>query len=95
MLTSEMVHYNLVDEVVEKRNRIYQKAYKANPERFVNGKPKAKFPDNEVWINKHEGLKHVAIIFYPTSKNFVDFNRNNWLYCFILFEFFINLAMLT
>ncbi len=60
MLTPEMVHYNFVDEVVEKRNRIYQKAYKANPERFVNGMPKAKLPDNEVWINKPEGLKHVA-----------------------------------
>jgi len=60
MLTPEMVHYNLVDDVIEKRNSVYRKAYQSNPERFVNGVPKAKLPDNEVWINKPEGLKHVA-----------------------------------
>jgi putative transposase len=60
MLTPEMVHYNLVNEVVENRNSVYLKAYKSNPERFVNGVPKAKLPDNEVWINKPEDLKHVA-----------------------------------
>jgi putative transposase len=60
MLTPEVVHYNLVDDVLEKRNRVYLKAYQSNPERFVNGAPKAKLPDNEVWINKPEILKHVA-----------------------------------
>lgn len=60
MLTPEMVHYNLFDEVVERRNSVYQKAYKAKPERFVKGVPKAKLPENEVWINKPEGLKDVA-----------------------------------
>ncbi len=60
MLTPEVVHYNLFNEVLEKRNRVYQKAYQSNPERFVNGVPKAKLPDNEVWINKPESLKHVA-----------------------------------
>jgi putative transposase len=60
MLTPEMVHYNYVNEVLEKRNRVYQRAYQSNPERFVNGVPKAKLPDNEVWINKPESLKHVA-----------------------------------
>lgn len=60
MLTPEMVHYNLVDEVIEKRNIVLQKAFQSNPERFVKGVPKAKIPENEVWINKPEGLKHVA-----------------------------------
>ena len=60
MLTPEMVHYNYVNEVLEKRNRVYQRAYQSNPERFVNGVPKAKLPDHEVWINKPDSLKHVA-----------------------------------
>jgi len=60
MLTPEIIHYNLVDEVIEKRNIVLQKAYQANPKRFVKGLPKAKTPDDQVWINKPEGLKHVA-----------------------------------
>lgn len=60
MLTPEMVHYNLVDEVIEKRNIVLQKAFQSNPERFVKGEPKAKLPENEVWINKPENLKNVA-----------------------------------
>lgn len=60
MLTPEMVHYNLVDEVVEKRNSILQKAFQSKPERFVKGVPKAKIPENKVWINKPEDLKDVA-----------------------------------
>lgn len=60
MLTPETVHYNLVDEVIEKRNIVLKKAYQTNPKRFVKGLPKAKIPDNQVWINKPEGLKHVA-----------------------------------
>jgi putative transposase len=60
MLTPEMVHYNLVDEVIEKRNFVLKNAYKLNPNRFVKGVPKAKLPENEVWINKPVGLKHVA-----------------------------------
>lgn len=60
MLTPEMVHYNLVDEVIEKRNIVLQKIFQSNPERFVKGVLKAKIPENEVWINKPEGLKNVA-----------------------------------
>jgi putative transposase len=60
MLTPEMVHYNLANEIVENRNSVYQKAYQSTPERFVNGVPKAKLPGNEVWINKPESIKHVA-----------------------------------
>jgi putative transposase len=57
MLTPEVVHYNLVEEVVEKRNIVFQKAYQSTPNRFVNGLPKAKLPENEVWINKPESIK--------------------------------------
>ena len=60
MLTPEVVHYNLVKEVVEKRNIVFQKAYQSTPKRFVKGLPKAKIPDNEVWINKPKSIKDVA-----------------------------------
>jgi putative transposase len=60
MLTPEVVHYNLVNVVIEKRNIVFQKAFYSNPERFVNGMPKAKLPENEVWINKPVCIKDVA-----------------------------------
>ena len=60
MLTPEMVHYGLVDEVVAKRNTVLEDVYKKHPERFVKGLTKSKKPENEVWINKPEGLKDVA-----------------------------------
>jgi len=60
MLTPEMVHYNLVDDVVTKRNRVLEDIYKKHPERFVKGLPKSKKPDNEVWINKPESMMNVA-----------------------------------
>lgn len=60
MLTPEMIHFNLVDDVIEKRNIVLQKAYKSNPNRFVKGVSKAKLPANDVWINKPQVLKHVA-----------------------------------
>jgi integrase len=58
--TPEMVHYNLVNEVIQKRNSVFQKAYKSTHERFVKGVSKAKLPENEVWINKPESLKDIA-----------------------------------
>jgi len=60
LLTPEMVHYGQVNEVVTKRDMVLESVYKKHPERFVKGQPKCKRPDNEVWINKPEGLKYVA-----------------------------------
>jgi len=60
MLTPEIVHYNLSDEIVTKRNTVLENIYKIHPERFVKGLPKSKKPDNEVWINKPERLMNVA-----------------------------------
>ncbi len=59
-LTPEMVHYNLVDNILTKRHWVLDDVYKKYPERFVKGLPKTKRPDNEVWINKPESLKNVA-----------------------------------
>jgi putative transposase len=60
MLTPETVHYNLVDNIISKRQSVLDNVYKKFPQRFVNGAPKTKRPDNEVWINKPENLKNVA-----------------------------------
>lgn len=60
MLTPEAVHYNFADHVIGKRNIVLEKAYRTSPERFVKGVPKAKIPDNHVWINKPDALKDVA-----------------------------------
>jgi len=60
MLTPENVHYNYADEVVSKRQIILDQIFKKYPQRFVNGKPKCRMPDNIVWINKPEVVKKVA-----------------------------------
>lgn len=60
MLTPETVHYNLVDKIILKRQIVLDNVYRKFPRRFVNGAPKTKRPDNEVWINKPENLKNVA-----------------------------------
>ncbi len=60
MLTPETVHYKIVEKVVQKRNEVLDEVYEKMPYRFVKGKPKVKKPDNRVWINKPQILKHVA-----------------------------------
>jgi hypothetical protein len=60
MLTPENVHYNLSDEVVSKRQIVLDQIFEKYPQRFVNGKPKSKMPDNIVWINKPDIAKKVA-----------------------------------
>ena len=54
MLTPETVHYNLVDNILSKRQNVLDDVYRKFPQRFVKGPPKTKRPDNEVWINKPE-----------------------------------------
>lgn len=60
MLTPEIVHYNLIDNILSKRQSVLDNVYRKFPRRFVKGPPKTKRPDNEVWINKPENLKNVA-----------------------------------
>jgi putative transposase len=60
MLTPETVHYKFVDQVLQKRNLVLQRAFETRPERFVKGLPKTEKLQNKVWINKPEDLKHVA-----------------------------------
>lgn len=51
MMTPEMVHYGLAEEVRAKRQRVLAEAYAAHPERFVRGRPVVADVPNAVWIN--------------------------------------------
>ena len=51
MMTPEMVHYGLVEDVQTKRQGVLAMAYAAHPERFVRGKPTSPELPNAVWIN--------------------------------------------
>ena len=52
LLTPAMVHFGKAEEILEARNKTFEKAYELHPERFVKGKPKATPLPKEVWINK-------------------------------------------
>lgn len=51
MLTPEMVHYGLAEDVIESRRKILEIAYRAHPERFVKGVPSPPPLPEAVWIN--------------------------------------------
>jgi putative transposase len=51
MMTPEMVHYGLAEDIQAKRQRVLAQAYAANPERFVRGKPMPPELPGAVWIN--------------------------------------------
>ena len=46
------VHAGRADEIVAERQAVLDAAYKANPQRFRNGPPKAARPPAEAWINQ-------------------------------------------
>ena len=52
MMTPMEVHTGKAGEVHRKRQAVLDAAYKAHPERFVKGMPKARAVPEEVWINK-------------------------------------------
>jgi len=51
MLTPEMVHYGLAEDVLKKRQQILKAAYQTHPDRFVRGVPRPQGLPAEVWIN--------------------------------------------
>lgn len=51
MMTPEMVHYGLAEQVRTKRQCILDAAHTVHPERFVHGKPLLPALQQEVWIN--------------------------------------------
>lgn len=54
LLTPAQVHAGVATEVLEARYQVLQRAYKANPERFVQGSPRPRALPTEVWINRPE-----------------------------------------
>ena len=52
LLTPSDVHHHRVDQRLEERQTVLQRAYALHPERFVRGAPTATRPPAEVWINK-------------------------------------------
>jgi putative transposase len=52
MLTPADVHHGRVELRITQNQAILDEAYDAHPERFVHGRPFARRPPTEVWINK-------------------------------------------
>jgi putative transposase len=51
-LTPADVHLGRIDSVLDVRQQALDRAYAQNPERFTRGRPVAKRPPAQVWINK-------------------------------------------
>jgi putative transposase len=51
MLTPEMAHYGLAEEVLAKRHQVLLAAYAAHPERFPHGPPRQQQLPPAAWIN--------------------------------------------
>jgi len=51
LMTPEMVHYGLTDEVAEHRGKVLTAAFEAHPERFVRGVPSPPAVPTAAWIN--------------------------------------------
>lgn len=51
LLTPEVVHYGLAEQVIEQRQHVLRAAYQDHPERFVKGPPKPAAVPRAVWIN--------------------------------------------
>ena len=45
------VHYGRVQQIIQQRQQVLQKAYEEHPERFVNGPPEHRQIPEAVWIN--------------------------------------------
>ena len=53
-LTPAAVHHGLADSITTTRTAALEQAFAANPERFVNGKPRPPVLPSAVWINSPE-----------------------------------------
>ena len=51
LLTPEVVHYGMAEEVTKRRQQVLEEAYLNHPERFVKGWPKPPSLPGAVWIN--------------------------------------------
>jgi len=60
LLTPWMRHHGKEAAVLAERQVTLDRAYAANPDRFVHGRPIVSKPPDEVWINEPEGLEVTA-----------------------------------
>ncbi len=51
LLTPASLHYGQAEKILAARHEVLSSAYTDHPERFVNGRPKAKQTPEAVWIN--------------------------------------------
>jgi putative transposase len=65
LMTPAVVHFEQVDEVRAKRQRVLDVAYVAHPERFVKGRPIAPNVPDQVWINPPQPI--TVVITAPTE----------------------------
>lgn len=56
LMTPAMVHYGRAETVREQRLQVLDAAYKAHPERFVNGQPNLPALPKAVWINPPKAM---------------------------------------
>jgi transposase InsO family protein len=69
-LTPAQVHRGRTEEVLRVRERTLIRAWKAHPERFVNGLPRIQRPPSEVWINPpRDAHKSIAIGMEETTSD--------------------------
>lgn len=61
MLTPSVVHHGQAIEVLATRQRTLDAAYKAHPERFVNGPPVVQSLPEAVWINPPEDKSRIEL----------------------------------
>ena len=62
LMTPEMVHYGLAEEVIRKRNNTLKRAYQEHPERFVRKQPQAPQLPTAVWINPPATVSKVELL---------------------------------
>lgn len=62
LMTPEMVHYGLAEEVWKARQEVLYKAYAAHPERFVRKIPEPPRLPEAVWINQPIGAERSELI---------------------------------
>ena len=51
LMTPDQVHYGQADEVYAARQKILDRAFQSNPERFVKKPPEPPFKPTAAWIN--------------------------------------------
>jgi putative transposase len=61
LMTPATVHYGQAQAVYEQRQQVLEAAYRANPERFVRGKPTPPQLPKTVWINQPQTDHHNTV----------------------------------